>query len=84
MKPVGSLVSLYYDSDRLVEEADVIRTPTGRSYRVVSVRVQERGKNAGRQHIKALVIEPSEVTIDDVVHPIHWYSRDKQSRPTRR
>lgn len=83
MKPVGSLVSLYYDSDRLVEEADVIRTPTGRSYRVVSVRVQERGKNAGRQIIKALVIDPADVAPDDVVHPLHWYSRNRRSRPTR-
>lgn len=75
-KPIGSLVGLYYDpGERLVDEGDVIRTPTGRSYRVVGVREQRSRVHPGRLQLRCVVIDPDDVTDDDVVHPLHWYSR---------
>jgi hypothetical protein len=73
--PVGNVVGIYYDGAAEVSEGDVIRTPTGRSYRVVANRVQARGRHIGRQHLRVLVIDPAEVSEDDTVHPLHWYSR---------
>lgn len=71
--PYGSHVRLHYDSATLVEEGDYLRTESGRLYEVIGVRVQERGKHAGRQHLTAIV---SRGAPDDArVHPLHWYSR---------
>ena len=75
MKPLGSIVSLYYDGFDVVEVDEVIQTQTGRSYRCISNRVQEKGKYKSRQHIKALVIDQADITEDDVVHPLYWYRR---------
>ena len=75
----GRVVSLYYDSPRDVAVGDFIRTPSGRTYRVETVRVQQRGIHTGRKHIGALVLDPANTeeqpSEDDVVHPLHWYSR---------
>jgi hypothetical protein len=75
VRPIGSIVSLYYDGWAVAEEGDVIQTTTGRSYRVISNRIQEKGKHAGRQHIKAMVIEPEDVSASDVVLKLWWYKR---------
>jgi hypothetical protein len=77
-KPPGSIVSLYFDSPTLMREDDVIRTESGKCYRVVSNRVQERGKHVGRQHLTCRVIEEAEVTADDFVMPIYWYARPRR------
>lgn len=75
MRPIGSIVSLYYDGWAVAEEGDVIQTTTGRSYRVISNRVQEKGRHRGRQHIKALVIDKCDVSEEDTVLPLYWYAR---------
>lgn len=59
---------------------DVIRTSAGTCYRVFGVRLQERGKHAGRWHLDCVRIPPFDVEEDDVVHPLHWYSRDRRKR----
>lgn len=73
--PIGALVKLYIDTRRDVAEGDVIQTQTARSYRVLDVRRQEKGKHAGRWHLQALVIDPTSVNDDDHVIPIRWYRR---------
>jgi hypothetical protein len=74
--PPGSLIRLYYDARERVERGDFIRTPTGRTYLIEAVRVQQRGKNKGRQHIVAMVMEPDfDLSDDDIVHPLHWHKR---------
>jgi len=75
MRPVGSIVSLYYDARVFVEEGDVIRTPSGRQYRVVEARRQQKGKHAGRWHLKALVLDPTDDPGDVPVHLLVWYKR---------
>lgn len=72
---VGADVGLYYDARVEVEEGDVIRTTAGRCYRVLHARQQQRGKHEGRWHLRALVIDPGDVSEDDTVHPLHWYRR---------
>ena len=53
-----------------------IRTRTGRTYHVLSVRVQQRGKHAGRQHLRVLVCAPDVVLADDAdVRELWWYRR---------
>lgn len=74
MKPPGSLVSLYYDSPRPVEVGDYIRTPTGRTYRVETLRVQQKGSRAGRKHMMCTVLAPDE-EVDGKIHPLVWYTR---------
>lgn len=78
-RPPGSLVRLTYDGSS-VSEGDYLRThTTGRLYRVVTVRRQERGKHAGRQHVLAQVMPPSHVVEPDAdVLPILWYSRTRR------
>jgi hypothetical protein len=77
MKQPGEPASLYIDTVARVAEGDYIRTPTGRTYLVQSVRVQERGAHAGRrQHLKTVVMEPGHpFEDDDTIHDIIWYKR---------
>ena len=76
---IGSEVGLYYDSPRRVGVGDCLQTPTGRTYLIQKVRVQERGEYAGvRQHLRAIVISREEVPVDAEVFPIHWYARGKR------
>lgn len=76
MKKPGESASIYYDGWAQVAEGDYLRTPTGRTYLVTHVRVQERGIHKGRQHLQTVVMEPDHQTeTDAVVHPLHWYQR---------
>ncbi len=76
MKAPGEAASLYWDGWHLASEGDYIRTKTGRTYLITHVRVQEKGKHAGRQHLKTIVMAPDHVVEEDaVVHEIHWYKR---------
>lgn len=52
--PVGALVGLFYDG--LVARDEYLITPTGRTYLVVSARVQRRGTHRGRRHLRCLVV----------------------------
>lgn len=81
-RPPGSVVHLSYDGSGPVHPGDYLVTyTTGRTYLIDSVRVQERGVHVGRQHLRAIVMEPKFVPSgEDVVHIIRWYPR----RPRRR
>jgi hypothetical protein len=82
--PAGAIVSLYVDLRASVADNDVIETQTGRRYRVLDVRVQQRGKHVGRQHLRCIVLG-DEGEHDDLnrsadprmsaVHRIRWYER---------
>lgn len=76
--PIGAEVKLTYDApDRDVAAGDGIRTPSGRSYLVIASRRQERGKHAGRWHLRCIVVDgiPAGVAI----HPLFWHSRDART-----
>lgn len=85
--PAGAIVSLYVDLLAHVQPKDIIETRSGRRYSVLAVRVQGRGKNAGRQHLQARVMgaderHPFEGMQPDhpqipTVHRIRWYRRDR-------
>lgn len=82
---IGDVVALFFDSTNRVEPGHYLRTGTGRTYRAVSVRTQQRGAHIGRQHIQAEVVDSDEVDPADTVHRIHWYIRGTQRvRLTRR
>lgn len=75
--PVGAEVGLYYDSPRPIGEGDYLQTPTGRTYLILSVRVQARGQHAGRRkHLRAVVIDASDIDPAGTIHPLHWYKRN--------
>lgn len=80
--PPGSVVSIYLDTPRGLDVGDEVRTTTtGRRYEVVTVRVQTRGKNVGRKHLKVRVLAPDHPTDPDVrVIPVTWYPRPKKAR----
>lgn len=79
--PVGAIVGLYVDLDAQVEVGDVIETTTGRRYGVLDVRVQLRGRHAGRQHLRCAVIgEMRSMGVEagvNRVHHIRWYRRGR-------
>lgn len=72
--PAGAIVGLYVDLVASVLVDDVIETQTGRAYRVLAVRQQLRGKHAGRQHLRVLVLGEDELR-GPRVHRIRWYKR---------
>jgi len=80
-RPPGSEVSIYYDSIVYrLEPGDYLRTPAGKLYEVLDVRVQERGIHAGRQHLRCLVITIDQVADVQRVFPVHWYPRKAKTK----
>jgi hypothetical protein len=85
--PAGAIVSLYVDLVARVQIDDIIETRSGRRYQALEVRVQKRGKNVGRQHLRCRVMDEGErhpyegMTPDHplipTVHRIRWYRRER-------
>jgi hypothetical protein len=74
-------VSIYYDGSTELDQGDALRTPTGRLYVVAHVRVQQRGKHAGRQHLRCAVFSPGTMAPPGTrVFPLHWYSRNPRKK----
>jgi hypothetical protein len=73
--PYGAIVSLYVDIPRIVAEGHIIQTTTGRTYEIVEVRRQAKGKHVGRWHIKAVVVDEKNIDGRKIVHFIRWYKR---------
>lgn len=73
--PVGTNVGLYYDGLAEVEVGEYIRTKTGRSYLIDSVRIQQRGTHVGRQHLRCIVVAAEDIAPDATVHRMWWYRR---------
>lgn len=71
--PEGAIVRIAYDGDPL-EVGDVLKTDRGRAYAVVAVRVQAKGKHAGRQHLRCLVLG-RHVPDGARVHSLRFYKR---------
>jgi hypothetical protein len=79
--PYGAIVKLYVDLAAQVVPTDVIETQSGRRYWVLEVRVQQKGKHKGRQHLACLVLDPSKNDEGtNRVHRIRWYKRTKKKR----
>lgn len=74
--PVGAIVKLYVDLVASVAVGDAIRTESGRTYGVLAVRVQARGKHRGRQHLVCAVVD--EIDPCTTVHLIRWYKRRRR------
>ena len=72
--PPGAEVGLYVDAVRQLEAGDLVTTESGRAYRVVSVRVQERGKRVGRQHLRVVVLASTPAGEAPAL-TLRWYRR---------
>ena len=72
----GDEVTISYDGDP-VAAGDALRTPTGRTYGVMGVRVQTTGKHRGRQFVRAVVLDEAPAPTTKI-HPLVWYSRDRK------
>lgn len=78
--PAGAVVSFYVDLVDQVGEADIIETESGRRYAVLAVRVQQRGKHRGRQHLKCVVLASDAPYIPgQIFHRIRWYARGRRA-----
>lgn len=79
--PIGAVVALYYDDPQVpLAKGHVIRTPSGRCYRVASLRVTKRGIHTGRRwYLTAHVVDPGTVSPTDVIHPLNWYPRNSRT-----
>jgi hypothetical protein len=78
--PIGAIVSLHYDNTAPGQRPDLaighyLRTRTGRTYQILALRQQARGKHTGRYHLKCLVVAPVPYPVNAPVHPLHWYAR---------
>lgn len=76
--PPGAVVRIFIDKVARVAPDDIIETPTGRRYRVISVREQLSGKHVGRQHMVLTVLAATDLVPLDRVHTISWYKRGKK------
>lgn len=85
--PLGAAVRIFVDLQLEVHPADAILTQGGRLYHVVSVRRQQRGKHAGRQHLGCIVMADGVEDYDEArlrtppeaeVHCIRWYPRGRR------
>lgn len=76
--PLGAIVGIYWDGLAALQPGDHLRTPSGRQYQVVSVRVQKRGKHRGRQHLRCMVadrdLKPGNT------YRLRWYARGRARR----
>ena len=77
--PPGAVVGLYVDTPKVLDLGDVIATETGRRYRVVGVRVQQRGAHTGRQHLRCEVLAP-DADADPPRLTLRWYRRPARRR----
>lgn len=77
--PIGRNVSIYMDAREILGIGDLVVTGTGRCYRVTSNRIQEKGKHAGRQHLRVDVVDReqamAEADEDTLIIRLAWYSR---------
>lgn len=72
----GTTVGLYLDSIDRLQKGDFVRSQTGRTYLIETVRVQARGRHIGRQHLRATVMPPDFTPEqDDTVFDFRWYRR---------
>lgn len=81
--PIGATVRIYVDLSATVKVGDLIETNSGRRrYSVLGVRVQQRGRHFGRQHLQCLVVEPDWLPDPPIgmLHRIRWYPRAKRRR----
>lgn len=79
--PVGSVVSIYYDSPRAITIGDVLYTPTSRMYLIVELRVQARGRHVGRKHLRCMIVDKPPVGCS--MFPLFWYARRRRKGLTR-
>jgi hypothetical protein len=79
--PAGAIVSLYVDFMHPVDVGDIIETETGRRYEALHVRVQQRGKRIGRQHLRCIVRDgDAPIAPGTVIHRLRWYKRGRARR----
>ena len=74
--PLGAVVGIFYDGPAL-SPGDYLRTTTGRTYYVATVRVQRRGAHPGPQHLRCLVDAPPPPTAR--VFSLRWYARGRRA-----
>lgn len=86
MKQPGESAKLYIDTSMRVQEGDYIRTHTGRTYLITSVRTATRGVHAGtRQYLETIVMAPDHETEPDArIITISWYSRSRSKLSPRK
>jgi hypothetical protein len=81
---IGEIVSLYYDSPRIIQPGEYLQTGTGRSYLLMTIRRQAKGQHIGRWIIKeAMVVDRNEIPPGAVIHPIRWYRRGRKNHVSR-
>lgn len=81
--PIGATVSIHVDLVDAVTAGDLVETTSGRRYSVLVVRVQQRGKHVGRQHLQCLVVPPDWLPDPPIgtLHRIRWYPRAPRRQP---
>lgn len=77
VKPEGSNVTLFYDTNKFVSPGHYIRTSTGRTYVVRSMKRVKDGPNGRRLSLSCIVVSPNEPEThpSPVIHNLWWYRR---------
>lgn len=79
--PIGSVVAITYDAndDRDITDRDYLRTPTGRTYKVLAARRVRSAKCHNRWRLSLLVVEEISHDADPtgMLWPLVFYPRGK-------
>lgn len=73
--PIGGEVGFHIDLPDIIVEGDYLRSPTGRTYLAIKCRVQARGMYVGRQHLRCIVVNPSDVERGATVHEFEYRTK---------
>lgn len=70
---------IYYDAGRRrgVEVGHYLRTPAGSGYFITALRQSKTRPE--RVHLTCLRWPVDEIPAEAVVHPLHWYAREKKA-----
>lgn len=75
---VGDPVKLYYDSDAVIDVGDVLRTPTGTTYLIQTIRVSPSIPH--RRYLGCVRWTGEKVGRKATIHPLIWYARKRKGR----
>lgn len=67
---------LFYDGGARLEVGDYLKTPAGSAYLIQTVRVNRN--RSYRRHLECVRWPVAEIPDSAIVHPLHWYRRDRK------
>lgn len=80
LRSVGTDCRIYVDGLPWLRVGDALVTGGGSGYLVTEIRIQKRGANVGRKHLRCIRVQPGDLAADVRVFVLHWYRRQRAAR----